>query len=187
MSVLVHINGWPGCGKLTIARLLAQQLNARLIDNHTLINPADALLRRDDPSYWPMRRAVRSLVFEYAVRLPFDVPLVCTNALGDIESDRAHFAEYRALASARNAKLIPVTLECELEENVRRLSAAGRAELLKLTDVEILRDARRSYELYRPNDLPSVDLDVTRLAPEQAARALASASGAADRGVTEAN
>jgi predicted kinase len=172
MSSLIHINGWPGCGKLTIARLVAKQLNARLIDNHTLINPADALFGRDDPSYWPMRRAVRTLVFEYAAKLPSELPLVCTNALADIESDRAYFDEYRALASARGARLIAVTLECDLEENVRRLTASGRADLLKLTNPEILRDARRSYGLYRPDDPLRIVLDVTRLTAEEAAAAL---------------
>jgi hypothetical protein len=30
MTLVVHINGWPGSGKLTIGRVLAMRLDARL-------------------------------------------------------------------------------------------------------------------------------------------------------------
>jgi hypothetical protein len=46
------------------------------------------------------------------------------------------------LARKREAKLIAVVLECEEEENLRRLRAAGRVEFLKLTNGEVLRDLR---------------------------------------------
>jgi hypothetical protein len=49
MSLILHINGWPGSGKLTIGRIVAGRLGARLLDNHTVLNPAEALFERDDP------------------------------------------------------------------------------------------------------------------------------------------
>jgi hypothetical protein len=70
LTLIVHISGWPGSGKLTIGRLLVKRLGARLVDNHTLINPAECLFERGDPLYWPLRKAVRSLVFDYAAQLP---------------------------------------------------------------------------------------------------------------------
>lgn len=36
-DLIIHINGWPGCGKLTIGRELAKRLGARLLDKHTII------------------------------------------------------------------------------------------------------------------------------------------------------
>ena len=41
--MIVHINGWPGVGKLTVAREVARRLSARLLDNHTL---HDVAIRR---------------------------------------------------------------------------------------------------------------------------------------------
>jgi len=172
MDLIVHINGWPGCGKLTIARQLAKHLGARLIDNHTLINPAECLFARNDANYWPLRKAVRALAFEYAARLAPGTHLVLTDALADIASDRAVFDDCLELASQRGAKLIAVVLECEEEENLRRLRAAGRVELLKLTNGEVLRDLRAKYRLLRPTDVTCIELDVSALSAAEAAAAI---------------
>jgi hypothetical protein len=172
LNCIVHINGWPGSGKLTIARQLTKLLNGRLVDNHTLINPADCLFDRADPHYWPLRCALRSVVFEYAVKVSFGTPIVCTNALADIPSDRAHFDAYRELARKREAQLVPVMLSCELEENIRRLTETGRSHLLKLTNADVLRDVRGNYQLYRPGDLMCIDLDVSELSAQASAAAL---------------
>jgi thymidylate kinase len=172
MGLIMHINGWPGCGKLTIARLLAKQLGARLVDNHALINPAECLFARNDANYWPLRKAVRALAFEYAARLAPGTPLVFTDALADIASDRAVFDDCLELASKRGAKLIAVVLECEEEENLRRLTAGGRAEQLKLTDEKVLRDLRAKYRLLRPTDVTCIDLEVSALPAGEVAAAL---------------
>jgi thymidylate kinase len=172
MDLIVHINGWSGCGKLTIARQLAKHLGARLIDNHTLINPAECLFARNDANYWPLRKAVRALAFEYAARLAPGTHLVLTDALADMASDRAVFDDCLELAKMRGAKLIAVVLECEEEENLRRLTAAGRAEQFKLTDGEVLRDLRAKYRLLRPTDVTCIDLDVSALPPREAAAAI---------------
>lgn len=65
-SPIVHINGFPGTGKLTVARLLAEKLsvlNARLVHNHLLIDPAGAILPRSSIGYQPLRRVIRAAVF----------------------------------------------------------------------------------------------------------------------------
>ncbi len=36
--MIIHLNGMPGTGKLTIARLVAQELEGRLVDNHSIID-----------------------------------------------------------------------------------------------------------------------------------------------------
>ena len=41
--MIIHINGFPGVGKLTIAKILAEKLGARLLDNHSIYNVALAL------------------------------------------------------------------------------------------------------------------------------------------------
>lgn len=66
----VYINGYPGVGKLTIAKelryarfmsmLISRLLmpGARLLDNHKLIDPAAALFERGAPEYQPLRQAI---------------------------------------------------------------------------------------------------------------------------------
>jgi hypothetical protein len=169
MDQIIHINGWPGCGKLTIARLLAKRLNGKLLDNHTLLNPAEALFERTDPLHASLRRQVRSSVLGHAAQLQAGVPLILTDALADDKTDRAFFDDYRSLATKRGGRLIAVVLDCERDENVRRLTSAGRAELRKLTNADFLDHLRVNYQLLRPQGVDLIEIDVSALSPDEAA------------------
>ncbi|KAM0420372.1 hypothetical protein ACHAPT_011791 [Fusarium lateritium] len=51
---IIYINGFPATGKFAIARHLVSLFKAdtaKLVHNHLLINPADAILDRDQPGY----------------------------------------------------------------------------------------------------------------------------------------
>jgi shikimate kinase len=41
--MIVSLNGWPGVGKLTVGLELADILEGRLLDSHTVFNVAIAL------------------------------------------------------------------------------------------------------------------------------------------------
>jgi len=170
-NVIVHINGWPGSGKLTIAKLLAPMLGAKLVDNHTLMNPAEMLFSRGDPLYRSLRAAVRETVFDHIVRAEPAASYVFTDALSDDEFDTAQFEHYRVLAERRQARLVPVVLDCSEDENRRRLEAAGRAERHKLVDVSVLDGLRAKHRLLRFER--ALALDVTDLTVDAAATRLA--------------
>jgi len=172
MNLVLHINGWPGCGKLTIARIVAARLNARLLDNHTLLNPAEALFTRDDPLHRALRKSLRETIFRFVAQVPPGVPIVFTDALADDAGDAAMFDEYRELARGRSARLVSAVLDCDLEENVRRLTTAGRAERMKLTRPAVLTALRNRYRLLKPGGVALIEIDVTSLAAEQAAAEL---------------
>ena len=172
MNLILHVNGWPGCGKLTIARLVAAGLGVRLVDNHTLLNPAEALFDRGDPLHRSLRYKLREVVFAHAAQSTSGVPIVFTDALADDAGDAALFDDYRALARNRSARLVSAILDCDLDENVQRLTQAGRTEHRKLTHPAVLRDLRDKYVLLRPEGVEKIELDVTRLSAEEAASAL---------------
>ncbi|EJZ20429.1 AAA family ATPase [Rhizobium sp. Pop5] len=173
-SRIVHINGWPGTGKLTVGRLLAKKLGARLIDNHMLLNPAEALFARSNPLHASLRGQIRRAVFDHAARADPAESFVVTDALSDDEQDSAMFSWYLDLAAARGAELIAVLLDCAPEENVRRLVSPGRSEQLKLTDTAKLQQLRANYKLLRGLAEHTVEIDTTKLSPEEtAARILA--------------
>jgi Mg-chelatase subunit ChlI len=70
---LVWINGFPGTGKHTIAKLFATLLDEGdplLIDNHSLIDPVEAKFSRDHPNYQQERRRGREAVFKSFVEDP---------------------------------------------------------------------------------------------------------------------
>ena len=108
----------------------------------------------------------------HAAQLAPDVPIVLTDALADDPGDVALFDEYRALAHKRSARLVAVVLDCDAEENVRRLAQAGRGEQHKLTRPEVLRELRDRYVLLRPDGVERIELDITELSAEAAASAI---------------
>jgi hypothetical protein len=70
---LVWINGFPGTGKHTIAKLFATLLDEGdplLIDNHSLIDPVEAKFSRDHPNYQQERRRGREAAFKSFVEDP---------------------------------------------------------------------------------------------------------------------
>jgi hypothetical protein len=170
MTMIIHINGWPGTGKLSIARLLGAQLSGRVIDNHSLLNPADCLYFRTDPNHSQTRKIIRSLVIDLAARLPAQIPIVFTDAFSDSGYEHELFEDYRGLAQRRGAHLIPVVLTCDQGENMRRLVSPGRSEQRKMIDPEQLAHARASYRLLY--DDGSVELDVSHLSAADAASTL---------------
>lgn len=171
-DLIIHINGWPGVGKLTIARELAGLMRARLFDNHTIINPAEALFERSDPLNRSLRQALRTTILAYAAQMKPGV-LILTDAISDDAFDSAVFEDYRELAQRRGARLVAVVLDCAPEINAERLVAAGRAEQRKLTNPAVLASLRASHRLLRAQAVPLIELDVGTLSPGEAAIILA--------------
>lgn len=175
VSYIIHINGWPGAGKRTIAHCLATQLDARLLDNHVLLNPAEALFKRDDPLHPSLRREVRRIVFAHAVQLDLATSIVATDALSTDADDIEIFEDIAALAEARRARLIPVVIDLTIDENVRRLSTPNRSEHRKLTRPEVLRQLRNDYALfYAPG---AIELNVSTLSAAEAASLIRQTAG----------
>lgn len=140
-----------GTGKLTIARHLADHLGARLADNHTLINPAEALFTRGTPLYWSLRATIRTAVLDHVRQADAGQSFLFTDALSDDAFDSRAFEDYVALASERSARFVAVVLDCSIEENLKRLTRAGRSKVHKLTDPQVLIDLRGRHALLKGN------------------------------------
>ena len=66
-----------------------------------------------------------------------------------------------------------VILHCSEGENVRRLTLAGRGEHYgngKLTEVDRLLQYRERTTIYKFNDIDEIEIDVTDIKPEEAAK-----------------
>lgn len=99
--MLIHLNGQPGVGKLTVGRILAERLNGRLLDNHSVYNVAFALTDVRSSAFYDTVRAVRSIAYGRALELARDVPLVLTNAHFQDADGPVTVAPARALAARR--------------------------------------------------------------------------------------
>lgn len=149
---------------------MAEAKGARLLDNHTLLNPAEALFDRSEPQHRDLRLKVRRLVFEALASAPTPLRVVFTDALGEDPGDRELFDDYRRLAEQRDTHLHCVVLECGDEENQRRLVADGRSDLRKLTDLSVLNMLRSKHRLLRHPGC--IEQDVTALTAQEACEQL---------------
>lgn len=167
--MIIHLNGWPGSGKLTVAREVARTLEARLLDNHTLHDVALRLCDQYTREYWELYYQVRDLAYKRVCALPSHQVLVMTNAL-TLESDREReaWAAVKALALNRGGPLVAVTLQCSLDENVRRIESEGRRHR-KLTDPARLIEWRSRFTLLTDASVRSLTIDNTNCSPEQVA------------------
>lgn len=167
-SVIIHLNGWPGVGKLTIARLLRDRLGARLLDNHTVFNVAFALTRFRSPEFYRAARTVRDAAFDCTSLVSPDVPIIMKNALSESDWGRENWSAVKALAQRNNRKLLAVIVSCDETEQAKRIASAERGYLGKLVDPAQwnLRDRK----LIEDDADALLRLDTTFVPAEQSAR-----------------
>ena len=96
-----------------------------------------------------------------------------TNAL-TLESDREReaWAAVKALALNRGVPLVAVTLQCSLDENIRRIASEGRRHR-KLTDPAPLIEWRSRWTLLIDASVRSITIDNTNRSAEQVANEIA--------------
>jgi len=187
--VIVHLNGWPGVGKLTVARLLAQRLRARLIDNHLLHDVAIRCTDINDPARWPLYETVRAAAYRVLADRPRSETFVMTDALClGAPREREAWRHVVALAEARSVPLVPVVLDADETALLARVQSPERRGR-KLADATALAAMIRSDRLLKPDVPERLDLDTSSLAPEEATAAIeAHLSGVAAQGLlTPAN
>jgi hypothetical protein len=171
--------GFPGVGKLTIARILARMTGAVLVDNHWINDPILKLVTNQgsiavSEAVWPQIAKVREAVLETIATLsPRTNSYIFTYAGADEDpADRKTFEDYEAVARRRGSRFFPVRLLCDEEELVRRIQSTGRIGN-KLTDpAEAIRNVR-SFTPLDPRASGTLCLDVTNLSAEAAASTIA--------------
>jgi hypothetical protein len=89
---LVWINGYPGTGKLTVAKAMAAfSPQVVVLDNHQLIDPVEARFSRSHPRYREERRIYRTYTLAHYASDPslFSYIIVCTGKVLCSESARS--------------------------------------------------------------------------------------------------
>ena len=133
--MIVSINGWPGVGKLTVGRVLAQRMNGRLLDNHRILDLATVASEPGTDSFYETVRALRKIVFHSLLALPLDVPIVLTNVVARGGGSEENWEAVLELAAQRHCRLFAVRLTCSPSEHNRRLIQPVRLERGKMGDL----------------------------------------------------
>lgn len=184
--MIIHLNGWPGVGKKTIGEALARKIGARFIHNHLLHDIAIVCAGLQTEARWTLYETVRREAYAVLATQPRSDVFVMTNALcrNSVREQQAwqHVVE---LALVRQVPLIPIVLQVEREENLRRLQSAERVGK-KLTDARELEGYFAEDTIQHPDVPEALLLDVTRLPAEDAAERVVSHVSAVKIGISVA-
>lgn len=176
---LFHLVGPPAAGKRTVAVALVEEAARRghrvvLVDNHLVARPIFSLIDNDGTgvlpaAVWPHVHAVRREVLATIEELsPSDWSFVFTNYLleGKGASEQA-VQNLRALAGSRDSTYLPVSLECDLDELLRRVPNADRREHLKWINPDAVRADLETWPVLVPEG--ALRLDTTSRPPGESA------------------
>ncbi len=179
-ACFVHLLGFAGSGKLTIAKELAPRLPAILVDNHFINNVVLGLIEPDgvtplEPEVWVNIRKVRAVVLETILHhAKPGRSFVFTNELLEGEPLAEQACEDIArVAHARGATYLPVRLLITPEELVLRVASPERVSKLKEVDTEAALRKAQTRQVFTPLNHECLDIMVTDLTPNQAAEEIA--------------
>ena len=172
-AFVVYINGFPGVGKLTVAQHLQKLIpGSQVLHNHELIDPVEKHYPRGSAWYQMKRAEYRKERLQPIVEDPKlkDTVFIFT----DSQSEHNEcVGDYTDLCLGEHGRrFYSVVLHCEQEENIRRLKMPERGGSLngKLTDVELLKEYRSKWSIWRFEDDDEIEIDVTDVKPEDAAK-----------------
>jgi hypothetical protein len=179
-AYFVHILGFAGAGKLTIAKQLAQRIPVILVDNHFINNVVLGLIEPDGvtplaPGVWVNIRKVRAVVLEtIQYHAKAGRSFVFTNEILEGEALAEQACEDIArVAQARGAVYVPIRLLISPQELARRVASPERVSKLKEIDIDAALRKAETRRVFAPANYKCVDLTVTNLSPVQAADEIA--------------
>jgi hypothetical protein len=175
---MVLLLGYPGVGKRTVGAHLAQLLDGVLVDNQLINLPLLTLFKWDGKfpiprAIWervkPIRAAVMGTIEDLA---PKTNSYVFTNVLEEDDDGATSYEELRSLALRRGSLFLAVVLDCDVDEQVRRIDRPDRRARLKGSDPEGYRQHRQQVRLFEPRGQDLLRLDTTETTAERNAETI---------------
>ncbi|ULH16515.1 hypothetical protein MF271_08045 [Deinococcus sp. KNUC1210] len=177
---LLYLLGWPGVGKLTVAKELARRTGWRVVDNHFIADPVFHVIGADGST--PLPEGTRQLIgqvgdaiYEAMTRLaPAHLGFVLTKVLMETPEDRDNSSRVEGIAQQRGAVFLPVLLTCDEPGLRARVTSPGRAERLKPRTEAVLDRYFAQYTQLIPEHPHLLTIDTTELHPPQTAELILS-------------
>ena len=189
LPCVLFLNGFPGVGKLSIGLLLEKVLpESRLIDNHLLIDPVEAIEPdRKTTAHYELRLYFRRIAFDRLKKIESKhLTVMMTSCSAATPDDIRDFAEHVDIARVRRVPFLAVNLICEESVNAMRLCSDERVNghrsgtgKSKLIDANVLSELHRDFTLLDPRQYPTetmgvevqfLEINTTHLSIEDAAQ-----------------
>lgn len=168
--MIIVLNGYPGLGKLTIGQELAPRVSGRLLDIHSVYNIAFAQTESKSPAFIETVEKIEAIAHDLIRNLPLQIPVVLTTVLAG--SSDWGYAEWERIVNLgrERARLLVVHRHCDLDEDIRRIEAAGRAAKRNPRDTKMARrNLAHGKVLAGIDESDFLQLDITNLSPMDAA------------------
>jgi hypothetical protein len=150
---------------------LVELLDGVLVDNSLMSIPLLTLFKWDGKfvipvEIWERVAMVRDAVLGTIEDLaPKSNSYVFTNVLKDDDDGLVQYDQVRSLAQRRGSLFLSVMLDCDVEEQVRRIDAPDRVARLKGSDPEGYRRHRFTTRLFQPPAEDVLALETTKVGP----------------------
>ncbi len=178
-NTIIHLLGFQGTGKSTIAKELCKLADIKLVDNHSVYAPIMTLIHEDGitpipPRTWDNISKIWEAVHDTITYIsPTDYNFVITNNLiNEVEEHKECTTKWQACAKQRNGIYIPVRLTINIEENKKRITQPERTSRQKETNPETPANNAKKYTIIKTGHPYELTLDVTTLSAKDAAKTI---------------
>ncbi len=132
---IIYFNGMPGSGKLTIANMVAEQTNAKVIDNHKINNLLFDIKQFDEevPRFvWESLRVIKKELYSLLERLPQENDYIFTGIATNFK-ENVTVNGIKELSDKIGSDFYSINFVCNRENLLDRIDTPARKEKKKLT------------------------------------------------------
>lgn len=171
-NCIILLMGFAGVGKLTTAKELVKYPNFKLVDNHLWNNVIFRLIEQDGitplpEKVWEKSGQVCDIVFETIRELsPEHFSFVFTQEMieGD-EYSKRFYEKILNLVKDKKSKFLPVRLECNEAELVRRVQIPARRDAYKTIDFNRAAKLVHEHQVFHTEHSNEITIDTTTVMP----------------------
>ncbi|GJL85223.1 MAG: hypothetical protein DHS20C02_09980 [Micavibrio sp.] len=173
-NTIIYLIGYPGVGKYTTGKAIADKTEGVLLDNQLTAMPLFTVMAHDTSKgdcphiekLYEKYHQIAAQVFEMMQYAPPALNYVLTDVLLNDSAGHEHFNRVQDMAKARNSFFLPVLLTCENDVLINRVSSSERVSRFKLANTEVARGFISSKKLFNPRHSNMMVLNNTGSSPE---------------------